>query len=67
MKLLKYDNFKVKYWFYMTYLIIWKETSLQLQKNPEYKETDSINSVQSSVKFHSLWITLSDFVFKFIQ
>ena len=58
----------------MTYFIIWKETSLQLQKNPEYKKTDSIKSVhsslksvQSSLKFHSLWITLSDFVFKFIR
>ena len=31
---------------------------LTFAENREYKEADSINSVQSSLKSHSLWVTL---------
>ena len=31
---------------------------LEKKENPEYKETDNINSVQSSLKSHPLWVTL---------
>ena len=35
-----------------------KETSLKLAGNNDYKETDSIYSVQSVLMSHSWWVTL---------
>ena len=44
----------------MAYLMKMKEqVSYQLQSpDSEYKESDSINIVQSSLKSHPLWVTL---------
>ena len=39
--------------------MIWqKKKQVIVAGNREYKETDHINSVQSSLKSHSLWVTL---------
>ena len=35
-----------------------KETSLQLQRILNIRKYDSLNSVQSSLKSHPLWVTL---------
>ena len=35
-----------------------KKNQLSVAENPKYKEIDSINSVQSSLKSHPLWVTL---------
>ena len=43
----------------MPYLMIWqRNTQVSVAGNRNYKETDSINSVQSSLKSHPLWVTL---------
>ena len=41
----------------MAYLLN-KLIAKQVVRSHEYKETDSINSVQSSLKSHPLWVTL---------
>ena len=49
----------VKYSYLMVYLIIWQRTNkFTVAGNHEYKETDNINSVKSSLKSHLLWVTL---------
>ena len=37
-----------------------KKKQFTVAGNREYSETDRINSVQSSLKSHPLWITLLD-------
>ena len=40
--------------------MIWRrEKQVYVLKDHGYKETDSIYSVQSSLKYHSLWVTLT--------
>ena len=41
--------------------MIWqKRNKLTVIENHRHKDTDSINSVQSSLKSHPLWVTLYD-------
>ena len=35
-----------------------KERKITVEGNHEYRETDDINSIQSFLKFHTLWVTL---------
>ena len=42
----------------MMYLMIWQKNKFTVLGNHKYKETDSINSLQSSLKAHPLWVTL---------
>ena len=51
----------LKYNLSMAYLIIWrsKKNKFSVAGNREYKETDSINFIQSSLKTHPLWVTLA--------
>ena len=50
-------TFCLRYSLLMTYLIIGQKKSLQLQEIINNKETDSKHSVQSSLKYHPLWVT----------
>ena len=69
-KLLKCDDVRLIYvirlrWLYRySYLTAYfdKETNkFTVAGNPDYKETESINSVQSSLKSQPLWVTLYDY------
>ena len=44
----------------MAYLKIWqrKKKKITVAGNREYKEIDSLNSAQSSMKSHLLWVTV---------
>ena len=46
--------------------MIWQRNKFTVVRNREYKETDSMNSVQSSLKPHPLWVTLYN-CFRVIQ
>ena len=38
--------------------MIWQRNKFTVAGNREYKETDSIKSVQFYLKFHPLWVTM---------
>ena len=38
--------------------MIWQRNKFTVAGNREYKETDSIKSVQLYLKFHPLWVTM---------
>ena len=43
----------------MAYIMIWqRKKQVYVEGKSEYKETERINSVQSSLKTHPLWVTL---------
>ena len=43
----------------MAYIMIWqRKKQVNSCRNSEYKETDNIHSVQSSLKSLPLWVTL---------
>ena len=77
LKLIKYDDHKVKD-FCLEYSLLTAFYMIQLRKykfkvsrNHEYRETDSLFSILSSLKSHSLWVTLhinqSNFYFTLIK
>ena len=42
----------------MAFLMIGKKEASLVSRNYKYEETDSINSVQSSLKTHLVWVPL---------
>ena len=42
----------------MAFLMIGKKEASLVSRNYKYEETDSINSVQSSLKSHLVWVPL---------
>ena len=51
-------GFKYVIFLLINYLIIWQRTKFTVADNYKYKKKDIINDVQSSLKFHPLWVTL---------
>ncbi len=52
----------------MPYLMNWQRmTEVFVAGNQQLKETNIINSVQSSLKSHSLWVTLYHLLLYFLK